>query len=294
MTFFVYPTGSVSHLTALQARDSAVPSAPFIDEGLDIVWRINGVEIDSKNGLTTEAFARNINTGNPGDFDFDATHTGKTIDFVIDGTTVSAGVVLSNNLPTIESAGFIRDASNIIPRGTPRFTWTYADADGDPMYFFRLMVGTSPGAGDIYDSGILFGSPGDVNNDGIVDNVDSQLVSEAFGATREGTSAQDEKYALELDLDRDGEIGQTEVDLVDLFLGEQYSISPTSSTFAFNIPATLPEGTIVHWTLQVGDGEQTNPADPEWPEPSRKTVQATGFGPANSRPIVSSVKIDGV
>jgi hypothetical protein len=289
MGFFVYPAGSTSHKTPLQARDDAAPGVP-ISTG-EITWRIGGEDIPEKQNLDVASFspARDINTGGDDDFNFEALHAGSTVDFVVDGTDVATGTVLTNNPPTIDSETLVKDSYGVIPRENPRFSWTYEDADDDPMFFFRLMLGTAPGASDLYDSGFVFGNAGDANGDGVVDVADLSFVNDHFG-TRNVLS---ENYDEDADLNRDGVVNEDDVAIVNLFLGEPRTVSAGSSTYSFVVPVTLPEGALVFWTLRVGDGEKVDPTDPEWPEPARKYAEATGFGMANSRPLVTNVKIDG-
>lgn len=186
------------------------------------MWRQNGSPV--KSGMTDDPTMLYLNTSNPGDFVFDATDTGSVIDFIINGTTASNPVVLSNNQPTISGSGPITDAYNRT-LGRPTFVWTYADADDDPQFFYRVLVGSAPLGADLYDSGKVFST--------------------------------DQSHTI-----------------------------PNSSS-------AIVAGTTYYWTIQVGDGEKTNPIDPDSPEPSRVTVQSQGTAVVNTIPVISAVQVDG-
>lgn len=154
MQYYIYPQGSVTHNSPLEARLGGVTSDPYVPLGLTIQWRQNGAPI--KEGNTTDPFYRSINTSTTGDVVFDASDTGSVIDFIIDpyGTaTASLFVTLANQAPTA-SAGVVTDSYSRTT-GRPTLNWTYSDADGDPQYSYRVRFGSSPGAGDYDDSGTV-------------------------------------------------------------------------------------------------------------------------------------------
>ena len=220
MTYFISPQGTPSHISSLSARLDSVP----MPSGHTIGWRQNGIVI--KAGVTDNPFFLSINTSAPGDVVFDATDSGSVIDFVIDEATspvFSLAVVLGNNLPTISAAGPLTDAYGITS-GTPTFVWTYADADGDPQYSYRVMVGSSPSATDYWDSG---------------------------------------------------------------------TVLSTASTTTVPVASTMSAGTAYFWTIQVSDGEKTNPEDPDTTT-NRVIVSASGTGTVNTPPVVSNVLVDGI
>lgn len=152
MTYFVFPQGTPSHTQTLEARLDSVLTPPFVPGGLSIEWRQNGAIV--KTGNTSNASDIKLNTKDPGDFNLDATDAGSVIDFVIDGTTFSNPVVLSNQLPTI-SAALVTDAFNRVD-STPTLQWTFSDADGDDQFFYRVKFGTTAGGSDLYDTGKVF------------------------------------------------------------------------------------------------------------------------------------------
>lgn len=148
--YFVYPQGTPSHTATLEARLAGVTSPPFIPAGMTIEWRQDGATI--KSGPTDDLGNLSINTGAPGDVNFDATDTGSVIDFIIDGTTFGNPVVLSNQGPslvgaTVETDGYGRSETR------PTFVWTFSDPDGDPQFFYRIKIGTGVGLGNVFDSG---------------------------------------------------------------------------------------------------------------------------------------------
>ena len=61
------------------------------------------------------------------------------------------------------------------------------------------------------------------------------------------------------------------------------------------IPAAnaMAAGTAYFWTIQVSDGEKTNPTDPDTTT-NRVIVSASGTGIVNTPPVVSNVLVDGV
>lgn len=285
MAFFVYPSGSASHTRVFEARDSSVPNAPYIGDH-SIEWRVGGTVV--KQGDTSLESGRQINTGELGDYSLDAADAGLLLDFVIDGSDTATGTTLTNNLPTIDSAGFEHQAWNLMPRKDAVFSWEYVDQDGDPQYYFRLFVGSADGLADYYDTGIVYGNPGDANGDGIVDNNDLIYVRSLYGS-----EYGDDNYDINADFNRDGVIDEDDAAIVSLFLGTQYS-SGTSKTYSFTLPEELPSVPLAFWSLRVSDGEKVNPASPDWPEPARQYVEAKGMNAVNSRPIISNVLVDGV
>lgn len=159
MTYFVSPQGSPSHKTALQARLDSIPASPYMPTGHTIQWRKNGIVV--KEGSTSDSFYLGLNTAADiadvvNGVTFDATDSGAIIDFLIDPVPgppeASLAVTLANNLPTISGAGISTDAYDRTG-GRPTAIWTYSDADSDPQFFYRVRFGSSPGAGDYYDSG---------------------------------------------------------------------------------------------------------------------------------------------
>jgi hypothetical protein len=74
------------------------------------------------------------------------------------------------------------------------------------------------------------------------------------------------------------------------------SVKTLSSVQTYVVPDSSPSivpGTLYYWTIEVGDGEKTNPLDADAPEPSRITVSASGSSRVNTAPVVSDVKING-
>jgi hypothetical protein len=149
MAYFVFPTGTPSHNTELEAKSDSGP----IPTGQTITWRQDGVTL--KTGSTSDAAMLLINTGDVGDVAFDASDTGTTIDFLINATA-SSPVILSNTTPTITGAGPVTDAYNRTT-GRPTFNWSYQDADGDEQYMFRVRVGSTLGGSEYLDA-TLFSS----------------------------------------------------------------------------------------------------------------------------------------
>lgn len=136
---------------------SGVSTFPFIPGGLTIQWRQDGAPIPGKTGSTDDLSLHRVNTGDVSDFNFDATDTGSVIDFIIDGSTFSNPVVLSNQQPTLAGATAVEDAFSRVP-GRPSISWIFEDADGDPQFLYRVKIGTSAGASDIFDSGQVLSS----------------------------------------------------------------------------------------------------------------------------------------
>lgn len=252
--------------------------------GLLIQWRLNGAVI--KTGNTSNEFDRKINTTSLGDFRFKPWHANLLLDFVISGTDFSSANTLSNTDPTV-SGGIEQDEYGVSPKN-PRVYWTYDDVDGDRQELFRFMVGAGPGGTDYYDSGYIFGDPGDANGDGVVDENDYNYVSERVGAVYG-----DANYVLKADFNRDGVIDQDDLDVVTMFMGSEYTLGQASESYTFQLPV-LASGLSIFWSLQVGDGEKTNDADPDWPEPPRKFVEIIGESTINDPPIVNTVLIDGI
>jgi len=161
MAYFVYPAGTPSHTALLEARDSGVPSYPYIGPGHVIDWRQDGAII--KTGSTSNLADIKINTGLVGDVNFDAPDTGTVLDFVIDGiydpAHISNPVILANNAPAISGATLDVDVYGLVPR-SPTLLWYYSDADADLLYYYRVKLGTAPGASDIFDSGFVYTDPG--------------------------------------------------------------------------------------------------------------------------------------
>lgn len=286
MSFFVYPSGPQSHTRELEARDSSVSNAPYIqEEDLSICWRLNGVEVKTGNIIRKDD--RKINTGDLADYNFDAADTGLVVDFVIGGTDYATGVTLTNNLPTIDSAGFDHLFFNLMPRKDAVFSWDFTDQDGDPQYAFRLKVGSADGLSDYYDSGIVYGPPGDANGDGVVDNDDIAYVKARINKTRG-----EDGYDVNADFNRDGVVDENDLDIVKLFLGSRFP-SGMTGTYAFTLPVELPSTSLAFWSLTVSDGEKAVPTAADWPEPSRKFVEAKGMNAVNSPPVISNVLVDG-
>jgi hypothetical protein len=284
LSFFVYPQGLQSHKTTFEARDTSVPNSPFIATGLEIKWRLGGVIV--KTGDTSFERDRKINTGDIGDINFEAKDAGLDLDFTI-GASVATPATLTNQLPSIESAGIEVDQNGITPKDSPRFFWTYSDPDSDPQLFFRLLVGTTSEGSDLFDSGKIFGDPGDANGDGVVDQNDLTLVHSLFGKTSD-----DDGYLLAADFNRDGIIDESDIDVVERFLGAEYP-GGSSADYSLILP-DMPEGTMIFWTLTAGDGEKITPSDPDTPEPARKEIKVTGEGMINAPPVITDVLIGGV
>lgn len=146
-----------SHTSVLEARLDGVDSFPFIPGGLTILWRQDGAPLlkpdgSPKSGSTDDLSLHRINTGDPDDVNFDATDTGSVIDFVINGTTFSNPVILSNVRPTLTGATVVKDAFNRVPK-RPSFRWIFGDADGDPQFLYQVKVGTGVGLGNVFDTG---------------------------------------------------------------------------------------------------------------------------------------------
>jgi hypothetical protein len=125
---------------------------------LYIQWRIGGAPImsgstgDSSNlsisGFTAEQCGLVLGV----DFLVYTTDpTGPTPTLPIDN---SQTVVLSNNLPTI-SASVNEDSYGRTPI-RPTFTWAYSDVDNDTQFQYQVKIGTSAGASDLHDSGVVY------------------------------------------------------------------------------------------------------------------------------------------
>jgi hypothetical protein len=150
-TYYIYPAGTPSHTAILYARytGGAFPS------GKTVAWRKNGLTI--KSGSSDDASSLVINSGIAGDVSLWAGDTGTTIDFTVDGpATVSDGVILANQRPTV-SASTLTDAYLKSPPW-PSFAWTFTDADGDSQYFYRARLGSLPNTWDIWDTGQVLSS----------------------------------------------------------------------------------------------------------------------------------------
>lgn len=160
MTYYISPQGTPSHTSALQARDDSLLVSPYMPPGHVIQWRKNGVSI--KEGSTSLAFYLGVNTAADVAAEvegvvFDASDTGSVIDFIIDPSTsptASLPVTLSNNSPTLSGAGVTTDSYGR-SSGRPTAVWTYADADGDLQHFYRVRFGSTAGAGNYYDTGVV-------------------------------------------------------------------------------------------------------------------------------------------
>lgn len=284
MGYYIYPNGSVNHNLPLEARSTTYPNPPFMPTGLVIQWRLNGTVV--KTGSTSNEADRKINTTSLGDFTFKPWHAGLLVDYVISGTTFSSANTLTNTTPTV-SGGIEQDEYNVSPVA-PRIFWSYEDADGDRQNLFRVMVGSTPGAMDYYDSGFVFGNPGDANGDGIVDENDYNYVNQRLGAIYGSSS-----YSYAADFNRNGVIDAGDLEVVTMFMGAEYDLSSGSDSYTFQLP-DLPEGVPIFWAIQVGDGEKIDNNQPDWPEPPRKFVEVNGESTVNTPPIIDTVLIDGV
>lgn len=284
MGYFIYPTGVVNHNAPMEARSTSYPAPPFLPTGLVIQWRVNGVVV--KTGNTTNESDRRINTTTLGDYRFKPWHAGLLVDFVISGSSFSSANTLTNAMPTV-SGGIEQDEFSVSP-AAPSIFWTYDDADGDKQNLCRVMVGSTPGATDFYDSGYIYGNPGDANGDGVVDENDYNYVSQRVGATY-GSS----NYDYQADFNRDGIIDQADLNIVDLFMGSEYDLSSSSDSYTFRLPE-LPAGLPIFWSIQVGDGEKLDNNLPDWPEPGRKFAEVIGESTVNTPPIIDTVLVDGV
>lgn len=283
MPYIVYPSGTPNHTTSLEARLDTLLVPPYIPSGLAIQWRMDGVVV--KTGNTTNDADIRINTEASSDVNFDSSDTGVVVDYVINGSTISTPVVLSNNSPTVTSA-ISTDAYGKISR-RPILSWQYTDADGDKQHSFRVKVGTSLGSSDLFDSSTICGYAGDANQDNIVNNDDIELVNDLLGV-----SYPDSEYVAAADFNRDGTIDSSDLDIVKCFLGTVYS-SSSNQTFHYQLPAFL-SGLTIYYTLEVSDGEKVTPTDPDIPEPSRVLVTSTGIGYVNYVPEVKDLTIEGL
>lgn len=285
MSYLVYPQGLVNHSVLMEARSTDYPNYPYMPADHTIKWRLNGVTV--KNGNTSNINDLRINTKNSIDYNLYAKDSGLLLDFIIDGSLSSSAIVIENTLPIISSYGIESDQYGICPK-SPKIYWQFDDEDNDRQYVCRVLVGLSPGSSEIYDSGKIYGDPGDVNGDGIVDQKDLDqidgLLGEIYGSTR---------YLLKADFNRDGIIDNLDKNIVKMFMGSEYPLTTNSIGYSFNIP-TMPSGLLFHWTLKVGDGEKLSSSDPDWPDPVRKYVSVSGTGSINYTPLISSVFIDGM
>jgi len=267
----------------MMARSTDYPNPPFMPSGLLIEWRLNGTVV--KTGNTSIEADRSINTSSLGDYKFKPWHANLLVDFVISGTEFSSANTLSNNDPTF-SGGLEQDEYGIAPR-SPRIYWTYDDVDGDRQQLLRVLVGAGPGGSEYYDSGYIFGDPGDANGDGVVNEDDYNYVSARLGAVYG-----DANYVYKADFNRDGVISEADLDIVTLFMGSEYSLSQASESYTFQIPE-MAGGIPIFWSIQSGDGEKINNTDPDWPEPPRKFIEITGASTTNEPPLIKTVLIDG-
>jgi photosystem II stability/assembly factor-like uncharacterized protein len=145
MDYYIYPEGSPSHTSVLEAID--LPS------GKTIQWRQNGSVV--KSGSTDDPGMQRINTQETGDFRFYAKDTGSIIDFfVVEDSEFSNPVELSNNIPVLVSATVVKDSYGISAT-RPSFIWDYSDQDHDPQFLYRVRIGTSPGSSDLLDTGFV-------------------------------------------------------------------------------------------------------------------------------------------
>jgi len=283
MAYYIYPSGTPNHTSQLEARTVGVIVPPYIATGLTIDWKVNGVIV--KSGNTTNTADTKINTGQPTDVNFDATDTGVSVEFVIDGLTTSTPVILSNNAPTV-SASFTKDAYDRISRG-PEIKWQYADADNDPQYLFRVKIGTISGWSDLHDSGYMYGYVGDANKDNVVDTADQTLVTSLLG-----TSWPSVEYNRAADFNGDGIIDNLDLTIVNNNLGKTYS-SVASQTFTYQLPVFL-SGQVLFYTVEVSDGAKINPNAPDMPETPRVLVSSTGSETVNSVPEAQDLTIEGL
>lgn len=276
-TYFITPGGTPSHTAVLTAMVVTGGGSSTLPAGLGVEWRQDGSVV--KSGTSDDPAMLQINTGIFGDVNFDATDTGATVDFVVDGIDYSNSVILSNTLPTV-TAQIDEDAYGRTSR-QPIVSWTFTDPEGDEQYYFKAII-------DAYNSGNVFGdTPGDIDDDGDVDRAD-------YDATRalDGVISTDPTYNEFADADRDGTITAVDAILVSALFGSSYSVM-NSYSYKFKSPTILAAGTSFSWSLTATDGEKVNPLDPDSFSTLRTTVSSSGSGVANTPPVVSAVQIDG-
>lgn len=281
MPYIVYPSGTPNHTVPLEARLSTVTVTPYIPSGSTIQWRIDGTVV--KTGTTSNDDDIRINTGNTLDVNFDSGNTGSVVDFVIDGTTISSPVILSNNLPTV-TASIMMDSYNRISR-IPTISWQYSDMDNDRQYAFRIKVGSISGGSDLFDSGVIYGYAGDANGDNVVNTEDIDLVNSLIGISYPSTS-----YLKSADFNGNGTIDSADLSIANKFLGTVYSSSITQ-TFSYQLPVFL-SGQNIFYALYVSDGQKVTPTDPDTPEPARVFVSTVGSASVNSVPQVKDLTIE--
>ena len=281
MGYIVYPSGTPNHTLQLEARLSGLVVPPYISTGLTIQWRMDGVVV--KTGNTTNSSDVVINSGVSTDVNFDATDTGVVVDFIINGTSTSDPVILSNNLPSI-TASIANDGYNRISR-RPTLSWQYSDSDNDRQYGFRIKVGSISGGSDLLNSGFIYGYPGDANRDNVVNTEDVDLVTSLIGITYPNAL-----YNKAADFNGDGTIDSTDLAIVQNSLGKTYS-SSSSQTFSYLLPVFL-SGQAIYYTLEVTDGQKINPTASDTPEPSHTLVSVIGAAQVNSVPQVKDLTIE--
>lgn len=136
MAYTITPAGSVSHTATLLANSDS-----GFTPGNTITWYNDAVAF--KTGLVDDT--DNLEAG-----PFSATETGAVIHFEI-GLASSNNVTLTNVAPTITAVlSEISGVSSINPSFS---SVTYADADNDPLYAYKITLGTTPGGTELYNSG---------------------------------------------------------------------------------------------------------------------------------------------